>query len=164
MMLNLVIYGIPQPKQSFRHRVIPTKSGKHIAIAYQTKEVKQNEDNLRSQIVNQLPEGFKPFSGAVGIEKLVYVFPPPKSLSKGELKMIELGFDVYKPTKPDLTDNLNKGLFDSMQGVVFINDSQVVRMRELKKIYGLTPRIEVVITEINPSVHLTQKHPELSFN
>jgi len=45
---------------------------------------------------------------------------------------------IYKTTKPDLVDNLMKGLFDAMKGVVFIDDALVCKT-ETEKIYGLVP-------------------------
>ena len=54
-------------------------------------------------------------------------------------KTIDNNEIVYKTTKPDLPDNLNKVLFDAMESIVFINDSQVCHVKEMMKIYGNQP-------------------------
>jgi Holliday junction resolvase RusA-like endonuclease len=59
-----------------------------------------------------------------------------------------MGGIIYKHTRPDLTDNLAKGLFDAMESVVFINDSLIVSLDDVKKYYGIQPRIEIELEEI----------------
>ena len=51
----------------------------------------------------------------------------------------------YKTTKPDITDNLAKMLFDCLEGIVYINDSQICEMYDVKKIYGFQPGIYLTI-------------------
>lgn len=147
--ISVTILGIPKPKQSFRYRSIKTSAGKQIAVGYQTKEVKETENNLRAQIVQQLPARFVPFTGPVAVDRLIYVFPPPKSMSKAELALLTSGATIYKFTKPDLTDNLNKALFDAIQGIIFVNDSQVCSLNNIEKVYGFQPRIELQLREID---------------
>lgn len=154
MKLNLIIPGIPQPKQSVRARIVHAASGKSFVQTYQKKEVKENERNIKLMIIDQLPMGFVPFSKGIKINKLHYVFPPTSSLKRSEMRSIIAGEIVHKTTKPDLTDNLNKGLFDAMQGIVFLNDSQVCEMNDVKKYYGTTPRIEIEIEQIENQQNL----------
>jgi len=140
--MTITILGIPFSKQSARH----TKSG----IVYQTKKVKDAENNVRWQVIKQLSKGFIPYSKGVKVSKLWYIFPPTKQLlgSQKRVKQLESGKLFIKTTKPDLTDNLNKGLFDAMQGIVYNNDSQICEMTNVMKCYGLRPRIEIEIGEI----------------
>ena len=138
--MKFIILGTPFSKQSFRF----TKSGHK----YQKKEVVEKQEAIQWQVVNQLPDGFKPFTGGVRVTRLLYVFPPLKSFSKKQLILLKNGVRIYKTTKPDLTDNLNKGLFDAMQGLVYINDSQVCEVENMVKCYGLQPRIEIELEEI----------------
>ncbi len=147
--LFLIIPGIPKPKQSARFAYRPTKDGKGFIHKYQKKEVVDNENNIKSIVILQLPEGFQPFSGPIKINKLHYIFPPLKSFKKSEISFIQTGGLIYKSTKPDLTDNLQKGLFDALEGIIFYNDSQVCWMDNVKKYYGLKPMIILEIEEIN---------------
>lgn len=149
MKLTLSIPGIPQPKQSVRARIINTKSGKSFIHTYQKKEVVENERSIKMIILEQLPSGFTPFNKGIKVKKLHYIFPPISSLKKNDMKIIYEGGIIHKTTKPDLTDNLNKGLFDSMQGIVFLNDSQICEMNDVKKYYGLTPGIIIELEEID---------------
>ena len=148
MKINLVIPGIPQPKQSARFRAV--KNGnKSFVKSYQKKEVKENERNIKYEIRSQLPVGFIPFQNGIKVNKLHYIFPPLKGFSKKKMQEIVDGAIIYKDTKPDLTDNLQKGLFDAMEGLVFLNDSQVCELNNVKKYYGFQPRIEIELEEVN---------------
>jgi Holliday junction resolvase RusA-like endonuclease len=145
-MINLKILGIPQSKQSARFR-IAGKGKKAFVQSYQKKSVKDNERNIAFDVKSQLPLGFEPFSKPVGV-KVLFVFPPLASWSKKKLALLESGETIYKETKPDLTDNLMKGLFDAMNGVVFTDDSRICEV-ESKKIFGKVPRTEVTLFNLN---------------
>jgi Holliday junction resolvase RusA-like endonuclease len=75
---------------------------------------------------------------------VLFVFPILSSMKKAVRQAIEEGEIVYKPTKPDLQDNLMKILADSMNGIVFVDDSRICKVAS-QKIYGLIPRTEVII-------------------
>ena len=138
MKLLLSIIGEPKPKQSarFYHAGAFVKS-------YQTADVKANESNIKMQVISQLPADFLVTARPIKVTKLHYVFSPPKKTTKRDMKAIEAGELVYKATKPDLTDNLNKGVFDALQGIIYTNDSQIISMDDVKKIYGHRPRIDI---------------------
>lgn len=142
-MLSLKILGTPESKQSARFRAIKTGDGKSFIQSYQSKKVKDNERNIKFDVKKQLPEGFMPYDMAIGC-KVLFVFPPLKSWSKKKIAELDSGITIHKDTKPDLTDNLMKGLFDAMQGIIFTDDSRVCKV-ESSKIYGIIPRIEVYI-------------------
>lgn len=146
--LKFKILGIPQPKQSARFKA--QKFGKKTFMkSYQPDKVIENERNIAFDVKSQLPEGFVPFDSAIHVKRLLYVFPPQKNWSKKKLKELEEGKIIYKETKPDLTDNLNKGLFDAMNGIVFTDDSRICKMSDVEKIYGFVPRIEVEFEKLN---------------
>jgi len=137
--MRFTFFGKPFAKQSTKF----TRSG----FAYTPAKIKTAENNIRVQAIQQLPKGFIPFQGQVFITKCHFIFTPPKSMRKKDLKRIKAGEIVYKSTRPDLTDNLFKGMIDSLSGVVFIDDSRIVAMDNVKKYYGFTPRIELEIKE-----------------
>jgi Holliday junction resolvase RusA-like endonuclease len=138
MIYRFTIIGEPKPKQSARF----CNAGGLIK-SYQSAKVKANESDIRMQVLSQLPEGFELITAPIAIRKLHFVFSPLKTMKKIDLMRIEHGAYVYKPTKPDLTDNLSKGLFDALQGILYKNDSQIVSMDDVKKYYGNRPRIEI---------------------
>ena len=134
--MKLTILGIPFSKNS-------QKLSFH-GHMYQTPKVKRGESNIQAQILCQIPPDFKPWTGGVAVNRILFVFPwltshSKKARASGELR---------KTTKPDLTDNLMKGLFDAMQGVIYVNDSQVCHLGNADKIYGDRPRIEIEIEEV----------------
>jgi len=144
-MIKLKILGTPQSKQSARFR-ISGKGKKQFVQSYQKKSVKDNERNIAFDVKSQLAPGFVPYNNAIGV-KVLFVFPPLKSWSKKKLAILESGEKIYKDTKPDLTDNLMKGLFDAMNGIVFTDDARVCKV-ESEKIFGFVPRTELVLISL----------------
>lgn len=71
-------------------------------------------------------------------------FPVLKSVSKKQReKMLQ---DEIKPAKkPDL-DNIAKIVLDSLNGLAYKDDSQVVKM-QIEKYYSDSPRVEVYLKE-----------------
>lgn len=126
--LEFVILGIPGSKQSTQF----TKLG----IAYTPKDKKQKQENVAWEIKSKLPKHFVIHVGPVKVT-YDFVFPIPKSFSKKLIARIESGEVIYKVSKPD-TDNLVKPAKDAMNGVVFLDDSQVV-VERARKMYGKTP-------------------------
>jgi Holliday junction resolvase RusA-like endonuclease len=146
-MIRLKILGVPQSKQSARFRIVKKKSGQQFVSSYQKKSVKDNERNIAYDVKFQLPVNYVPYNEAIGV-KVLFVFPPLKSWSKKKMAQLESGEKMYKEAKPDLTDNLMKGLFDAMNGIVFTDDSRVCKV-ESEKIFGFTPRTEVTLYSLN---------------
>lgn len=140
--LNLVILGTPKPKQSARFYAKGNK-----IFSFQKKEVVENERNIAFDVKAQLPKDFKPFDEAICVE-VVFVFPIKETMKKKEKDAIAAGEYFYKDTKPDLHDNLCKGLFDALEGIVYVNDSRICMVKSAK-IYGTQPRIELKVTPLN---------------
>lgn len=146
--ISLVIYGEPKPKQSARHRIVNAKNGKTWIQSYKDSQVVKAEENIKSQIKMQWHGDV--IEDALAVTKLHYVFFPIKSMPKFKRLAIERGEIIFKNTKPDLTDNLNKGLFDALEDAkVIANDSQIVSLDNVKKYYGLKPRIELEMKVID---------------
>ena len=137
-MTTINIRLIPQAKQSFKF----TRSG----IRYQPKEVKESKSNMQAQIIQQLPSDWEPLSGGILIRKLDFIFPPLKSFSKKKLALMGSGY-LPKFTRPDL-DNLQKNLFDAGNGILWMDDSQIYKIRELGRYYGNTPGIYLEFEEV----------------
>ena len=138
------ILGIPLAKQSFR---VGVQNGH--AVKYQDKKVTSYEGDLKWQIKKQLPKNFILIEEPIIVEELCFIFPPLKTFTKKTKEKVNNGGIVFKSTKPDLTDNLSKALFDAMQGLVYLNDSQVVMMKNVRKIYGNEPGITLTISVLS---------------
>lgn len=145
--MKLTIIGTPKSKQSARFRAIKSKkTGKTFVSSYQKKEVVDNEKNIAVDVKSQLPLSFIPFDEAIGVQ-ILYVFPLLSNFTKRQKEFIDAGGIIYKDTKPDLTDNLNKGLFDACEGILYTNDSRICKVESIK-IYGNEPRIELEIYKL----------------
>ena len=123
------------------------KSGKkRVLIQYhQPREITDQENNLRAMAISQTPAGFKPFDGPVIVCGLDFIFPPLRSFSQRIYARLGSGEIIYKTTKPDLNDNLCKGLFDALQGIIYLNDSQICEKINTRKIYGFVPGIKLEV-------------------
>lgn len=133
------VLGIPKPKQSMKF----TKKG----FSYQPKEVVEMERNLKYDIRSQLPPGHVPWDEPLAMG-VTFIFPPPSGWSKKKMYDLKQGIIFFKDTKPDLQDNLMKGVCDAMEGVVYVNDSRICQLLPSEKIYGLTPKTIIVIHPI----------------
>ena len=77
------------------------------------------------------------------IKRLIFSFPWLKTEKKSN---IEKGF-MLKSTRPD-KDNLEKALWDSLEGIFFKNDSQICGCDYMRKIYSDKGYIELeMVTE-----------------
>lgn len=125
MTLRLYIPIKPTPHQSVRM----TRAGR----AYQPKKIVDYKSEVQRLVRDQLPSGFCLITAdtPIFIDKLHYVFEYPKSFSKAKRDIV-----TYKVTKPDLHDNLNKALFDALEGIVWERDQNVVYMNNVAKYYG----------------------------
>ena len=62
----------------------------------------------------------------------------PKSLAK-KRRILKLP----KVTKPDLQDNLNKAFFDALEGLIYVQDQNIVEIKNMAKYYGPEDKIKV---------------------
>lgn len=76
--------------------------------------------------------------------RVVAHHPIPVSWSKRKQQQALQGELV--PGKPDL-DNVAKAVLDALNGVIYVDDKQVVRLVAEKK-YSFDPRVEVYVHEV----------------
>jgi Holliday junction resolvase RusA-like endonuclease len=68
----------------------------------------------------------------------------PTSFSKQKRK--DALANILKPTKKPDADNVLKCFMDAMNGIVYLDDKQVVNIH-LTKVYAETPAVEVMVKE-----------------
>lgn len=68
----------------------------------------------------------------------------PKTSATKALKMVS--GEIRPVVKPDL-DNVAKIVLDSLNGIAYADDKQIVELR-VKKVYGSEPKVEVVISSL----------------
>lgn len=110
--------------------------------SYQPKKIVDYKQTIIDMVREQLPGHFSiiPKGTPIWIQKLHYQFEIPKSWSKKKKEEAH-----YMTSRPDLHDNLNKALFDALEGVVWESDHNVVRIDNLQKYYGETNQINIEI-------------------
>ena len=82
-----------------------------------------------------------PVEGPVTLQ-IMAVFPVPASWSRPK-KLRALANIAKKITRPDI-DNVMKSVMDGLNGVAWKDDGQIWKLTAVK-LYGDTPRVEVVI-------------------
>lgn len=81
-----------------------------------------------------------------------FIMPVPESWSR---KKQAAAYGRYHMKKPD-TDNLVKGVFDSLNKIVWKDDNQVAKLSAVK-VYGECPGIEVMIKGLSEDGHEADK-------
>ena len=114
-------------------------------VAYEKKEMKVWRAEC-SKLISEAFETEKLIEAPLLIDVSFYIEPPKYIHFKKKLKEKLEAEEIFCSKKPDI-DNYLKALLDSMTGVVFKDDGQVVECRA-RKLYSLKPRIEFEIKEI----------------
>ena len=91
-------------------------------------------------------DGDPPLAGPLELSYLA-VFPTLKTFSEKKRKAALAGM-VFKTTRPDI-ENLFKGILDTLQGIVYYDDAQIIGLGRCYKIYGERPRIELRFTVVD---------------
>ena len=133
------IVPVPQGRPRFARR------GKFVQT-YDPPKSKKFKTELRRLAENEHAE--KPYHAEqhkpITIELKLYI-PMLKSFSK--IKRLEAADGILRPTtKPDI-DNYIKGILDSLNGLFWHDDGQIVEIHA-GKYYSDRPRIEMEIKEI----------------
>lgn len=134
-MISYTIFGKPQPQGSARAFV--PKGWKRAIITSANPNLKQWRQQATSAAMEAMQEAsmLEPVDRSVAIAiQADFYFDKPASTKRSV---------VDKVTKPDI-DKLQRGLFDSMTGVVFVDDSQIVRVACTKN-FGSPERVEVSV-------------------
>lgn len=143
-MIRFTVPGEPIPKGRARIGKMRTATGKTIAMAYTPKKTRDFE-----QLVGwhaRVAMGAKPpLAGPVALTITAYL-PVPPSWSKKK-QAAALAGQVRPTARPD-ADNVAKAALDSINKVVFADDSQVVTLTVHKHFSG-EPRLEVEILPLD---------------
>ncbi|GIV03997.1 MAG: hypothetical protein KatS3mg015_2827 [Fimbriimonadales bacterium] len=121
--------GIPAPQGSKRHVG-------HGVLIESSRSVGPWRERVALHLVESHPS--KPRRDYIAVH-LTFCFPRPKSHFKkdGTLRASAPKF----PGRPDI-DKLVRAILDAMTGIVFVDDSQVIRLTATK-VYDTTPGVDI---------------------
>lgn len=136
--IRLTIEGEPVGKG--RPRV--TTRG-NFAHAYTPKKTKNYERLVMNAFFNTYTSNDQ-LSGPVEANIESY-FSIPKSTNKKTRKLM-LSNKIFHTKKPDI-DNIAKSVLDSLNGLAYEDDSQIVKLSGIK-LYSDNPRVELYLKEI----------------
>ena len=136
-MVNFMVEGTPVPKGrprfARRGKFVSTYSPK-TTVDYKTKVAEAAQLAMGSSEPLETPVG-----------AYIYItLPIPASYSKKRKQDCLSGNE--RPTKKSDIDNYCKAVFDGMNGIVFLDDSQVVSLHSTK-VYGTIGMVEVMVKE-----------------
>jgi len=145
-MIEFFVPGNPQALK--RHR---TYKGKNMKFAVETDpSVSDKADFLAKAMIHR---PLKPLEGAINLH-CRFFFSRPKNHFRGSKysTMLKEGAPKYRSSRPDI-DNLFKFVMDALNGIFWVDDSQVVICSSSKEyvslaVKGISAGVDVHIEEI----------------
>jgi len=138
-----ICFVVPgEAKSQLRPRAYIRKGPNPQIGVYDPKESREYKSFFKLCAAQVAPETL--IEGPVEVEVIEYR-SIPKSMPKYKRKMIEEG-KLFPTKKPDV-DNIIKIVFDSLNKLIWQDDSQVYKLT-VTKLYSDQPRVEVKIKEI----------------
>jgi Holliday junction resolvase RusA-like endonuclease len=134
MKIEFNVPGKVQAKQR------PRFNGK---FAYTPKETIAYENWVKTCYLEKHRD-VKPLENPLKVKIIAY-YEVPKSASKKK-KLQMLHNEIFPTVKPD-TDNIAKGILDSLNGIAYLDDKQVVKL-EVEKYYSNSGYVAVLIEEM----------------
>jgi Holliday junction resolvase RusA-like endonuclease len=137
MMIVYSVYGEPIGKGRPRF----AKRGNFVST-YTPQKTKTYEDEIRL-MAKAAMGGSEPLETPVTVAIYIRV-GIPASFSKQKRK--DALANIERPTKKPDIDNIAKCFLDAMNGIVYLDDKQVVSLH-ITKVYAETPAVEVMVKE-----------------
>lgn len=138
--LSFTIPGKVKAKQSVKF----TKGG----IKYTPSDVKEYSNWVKICFSKAFPGHLPPVFFDKPLRMCINAYYPiPKSWSKKKQQELKAYDRAFRPTvKPDC-DNISKNICDSLNGIAYPDDKQIVSL-EVNKFYAEVEKVEVVIYDI----------------
>ncbi len=150
----------PRGKERARSRVVTTKAGRSFASHYTPAKTKEYEASL-AVIAKMEMTGKQLFTGPIRVQ-VVIMLGCPKSWPQWK-KDLAIEGRIAPTTKPD-ADNVLKSIYDSFNGVVWVDDTQAVQGTYNKR-YGRKGCMYVTVSALDGvySSSIT-KRPQVELN
>lgn len=148
-LIAFTVAGVAQPRGS--KTVGTTKDGR-VFIRDDNPESKRWMETVGKAAKAAMWQASKqPTGNPVLLQVTIYRVRPAGHFGTGKnATTVKPGAPAYPATKPDTT-KLIRGIEDAMNGVVWLDDSQVVEQRT-KKRWGAVPRVEIAVYEMPATV------------
>ena len=111
-------------------------------VAHYTPDKTENYEARVAIFARQAMAGALPLAGAVSLS-VVARFSIPASWSKKRKQAAAEGRE-HVTKRPDL-DNVLKAIKDGMNGIAWLDDSQVVHLVDCRKVYAEQPGVDVIV-------------------
>jgi len=146
---KLVVLGEPKAQKRHRHTA-RDRNGKPMKFVRTYDPSAAGKQSLRELVQSQAPD--KPLTGPLRVDCFFFYGHLKGHYGTGRnAGKIKDSAPTWKSTKPD-RDNSDKFVLDSLDGVFFLNDSQVCDGRIMKR-YDEKPRTEIYITRLRKECH-----------
>lgn len=147
--IAFTVPGVPQGKGRAKSSSRIGRDAKTGATRVMTRHYTPDKtvayESLVKLVAAQAMAGREAYTGPIRID-LEIVMPIPQSWSRTRQSRALAG--LIRPTvKPD-ADNVEKAIKDGCNGVVFRDDCQAVEGFK-RKVYGLVPRVDAVLTVLD---------------
>ena len=139
MKVSFTVLGEPRGKG--RPRVV--KHGNFVNT-YTPDETVVYENLIKTEYHQQCGDAFFPQKTPVAVSLVAFYSIPQSTSNKKRKEMLE---GKIRPTKKVDVDNLVKVFMDSLNGVAFYDDVQVVELG-VTKVYGEQPKVDVSIMDV----------------
>lgn len=137
-----------EPKAKARPRFTVNSKGQRGKI-YTAKDTISYEKLVRKEYTEQYPT-LPPVPPKIPLKMEIDTYHKiPKNVSKETKQRMESC--QIRPTKKPDVDNLAKIIADSLNGVAYHDDSQIVDL-EIRKFYSNSPRVHVCFGEIKEEI------------
>jgi Holliday junction resolvase RusA-like endonuclease len=137
--VSFVISGHPVGKGRPRTRVV-TARGHTFASHYTPAKTRKFEASIKLY-AQQAMAGRRPIEDQVSL-LVIQSFAVPASWSRKQREQALAG-NLRPTVKPDW-DNIGKAVSDALNGIVYLDDKQIISAR-IEKWYGPQPELEVVV-------------------
>ena len=137
-MIKLTILGDPKAQKRHRHGY---RGGK----PHTYDPSSSDKADFLALIHNEAPQS--PLQGPIFITCKFHCARPKNHYKTGKnADQLKPTAPIWCQTRPDI-DNYLKFILDSSNGVLFKDDSQVVKV-EMSKTYSISPRVEIYLEEL----------------
>lgn len=137
--IQFAVLGRPRPQGSMKS-FASKRTGKQIAISDNPHTMPWRQQVAGTALQFRNAHGLRMIPSGVPLSlQALFYFKRPKNISPLITK---------KTTKPDL-DKLLRAIKDSLSGIIYEDDQQVVESHQSKE-YGLPERVEIYLREISP--------------